>query len=106
VPYYQLRVCSSGGAFEAVPRPRHPLDLKAVRERLEAEKIPVTDARVMLIVRLEQEVTLSRDGRMLIKSRDPSEANAIFGRLQRLLGLPEAVAEGEATGLPDAPGPS
>lgn len=93
MPYYQLRVCSSGGAFEAVPRPRHPLDLNAVRARLEAESIAVTDARVMLVVKMEQEVTVSRDGRMLIKSRDPAQAAAIFSRLRELLGLPEAVEE-------------
>lgn len=93
MPYYQLRVCSTGGSFEAVPRPRHPLDLKVVREKLEAEQIPVTDARVMLVIRLEREVTVSRDGRMLIKSRDPAEAAAIFARLQRLLDLPEAVPD-------------
>jgi hypothetical protein len=93
MPYYQLRVCSSGGAFEAVPRPRHPLDLGAVRQRLEAEHIEVTDARVMLVVRMEREVTVSRDGRMLIKSKDPEEAAAIFARLRSLLELPEAVAD-------------
>ncbi|MCI4330432.1 MAG: hypothetical protein L3K19_01105 [Thermoplasmata archaeon] len=93
MPYYQLRVCSTGGAFEAVPRPRHSLDLKWVREKLEAEQIPVTDARVMLVIRLEREVTVSRDGRMLIKSRDSAEAATIFARLQRLLDLPEVVAE-------------
>ncbi|MGA7861602.1 MAG: hypothetical protein WCB19_07065 [Thermoplasmata archaeon] len=86
--YYSLRLCAGGGAFEAVPAPRLTLDLRRVKGTLESHDIPVVDARVMLIVQLEREVTLSRDGRVLIKTKDSTEAAAIFERLRRLLMLP------------------
>ncbi len=85
--YSTVRLCSGGGGYEAIPEPKLKLDLVAIRGRLEAEKIPVIDARVMLIVALEREVTISRDGRVLIKSRDPAEARRLFDDLQRRLHL-------------------
>jgi hypothetical protein len=88
VSYSTLRLCSGGGAYEAVPRPRLRLDLPALRARLEAQGIPVVDARVLLIVRLEREVTVSRDGRILIKTRDAAESERLLGEIARRLELP------------------
>ncbi len=87
--YYSLRLCSGGGAFEAIPSPRRSLDLPGIRARLEAGHVPVVDARVMLIVQLEREVTVSRDGRLLFKTRDAAEADRLYRRLQPLLELPD-----------------
>lgn len=87
--YHSLRLCAGGGAFEAIPSPRLALDLRRARGTLEANEIPVVDARVMLIAQLQQEVTLSRDGRVLIKTRNSEEASEIFQRLRKLLDLPE-----------------
>lgn len=86
--YYSLRLCAGGGAFEAVPAPRLSLDLRRVKDTLEAHQVPVVDARVMLIAQLGQEVTLSRDGRVLIKTRDSALAAVTFERLRAMLGLP------------------
>lgn len=85
--YETLRLCRGRAAFEAIPNPKLSLDLAAARERLESVGIEVVDARVMLICRLEAEATLSRDGRLLIKSDDPRTADAVFRRLDGLLGL-------------------
>jgi hypothetical protein len=85
--YETVRLCSGGGAFEAVPRPKLSIDLAWARSRLEAVGVPVTDARVLLIVRLAQELTLSRDGRVLIKTRDPGEADRLLRELLDRLGL-------------------
>ena len=90
--YYSLRLCAGGGAFEAVPSPRLSLDLQDVRRTLEAHQVGVVDARVMLIVRLEKELTLSRDGRVLIKTKDAAQAASIFERLRGWLGLPSTEA--------------
>ncbi|MCI4353352.1 MAG: hypothetical protein L3K14_08260 [Thermoplasmata archaeon] len=87
--YYSLRLCAGGGAFEAVPSPRLTLHLRQVKGTLESNGIPVVDARVMLIAQLQREVTLSRDGRVLIKTRDNDEASVVFHRLRKLLDLPE-----------------
>ena len=86
--YSTVRLCSGGGAYEAVPRPRLQLDLPALRVRLQASGIPVVDAKVMLLVTLEREATVSRDGRVLIKTRDAAEAARVFERLAAELGLP------------------
>ncbi|MCI4323183.1 MAG: hypothetical protein L3K03_04070 [Thermoplasmata archaeon] len=81
--YSTVRLCSSRGAFEAIPQPRLTLDLGAVRQQLEGQSIPVQDARVMLIVQLSREVTVARDGRIMIKTRDPEEAAQVLADLFR-----------------------
>jgi len=85
VTYSTLRLCSGRAAYEAVPYPRLSLDLGRVRRQLELEGVPVTDARVMLIARFEREVTIARDGRLLIKSTDATEADRLFARVRRLV---------------------
>ena len=93
--YSTLKLCSGRAGFEAIPRPKLHLDLRAVTARLRHEGIPVVDARVMLLIRLEHEVTLSQDGRVLIKCPDPSEAGRVFARLVSLAGLPAGDPEAE-----------
>ena len=83
--YRTLRLCSSGGGFEAIPDPPRALDLSRVRAGLEAAHVPVVDARVMLIATLETEVTISRGGRLLFKTADPAAAERAFTRLRPLL---------------------
>lgn len=85
--YTTLKLCSNGGAFEAVPRPRVTVDLPRARVDLEARGIPVVDARVMLIVGMRPELTIGRDGRVVIKTRDATEAERVFGELARIIGL-------------------
>ena len=86
--YRKLRLGSNSGAYEAIPDPPRPLDLAAVRRSLEREGIAVVDARVMLLVGLDPEVTIGRNGRILFKTRDPAAAERAFERLRRHLGLP------------------
>ena len=86
--YRTLRLCSDRGGYEAIPEPPRPLDLDEVRHRLEREGIAVVDARVMLLAALEAEVTISRNGRLLFKTRDASVAARVFARLRTLLDLP------------------
>ncbi|HXQ78921.1 MAG: hypothetical protein WB788_01760 [Thermoplasmata archaeon] len=87
--YRRLRLCSNNGGYEAIPEPPNPLDLARVRATLEREGIPVVDARVMLIVSLDSEVTISRAGRLLFKTRDARAAELAFERLRTLLRLPD-----------------
>jgi hypothetical protein len=83
--YRTLRLCSSGGGFEAVPDPPRELDLPKLRGALESSGIHVVDARVMLIAALGAEATISRTGRVLVKTADPREAERAFERLRPLL---------------------
>jgi hypothetical protein len=87
--YRRLRLCSNNGGYEAVPDPPRPLDLARAKRALEAAGIHVVDARVMLIASLEPEVTISRAGRLLFKTRDAQLAERSFERLRTLLGLPD-----------------
>jgi hypothetical protein len=91
--YRRLRLCSNNGGYEAIPEPPRTLDLPWVKEVLEKEGIPVIDARVMLIASLEPEVTISRAGRLLFKTRDARAAGQAFERLRILLGLPDMESE-------------
>ena len=90
--YHRLRLCSSSGGYEAIPEPARPLDLASVRTKLERAGVEVVDARVMLIASLDPEVTISRAGRLLFKTRDARAAERGFDRLRELLGLPEMEA--------------
>jgi hypothetical protein len=87
--YRRLQLCSNHGGYEALAEPPNPLDLRSAKAALEREGIPVIDARVMLIVSLESEVTISRAGRLLFKTQDARAAERTFNRLRSLIGLPE-----------------
>lgn len=89
--YRKLRLCSNSGGFEAIPDPPLQLDLAAARRTLEGVGVAVVDARVMLVAALDPEVTISRSGRLLFKTRDPAQAERAFQRLRRLLDLPGTV---------------
>lgn len=80
--YSELRLCSGRAAFEAIPTPRRSVDLAKLRSRLESEGVPVIDARVMLIAGNRQEVTIGRDGRILIKIPRRAEADRLFERVR------------------------
>ncbi len=85
--YRALRICSNRGAYEALPEPPRPIDLARARGRLERQGIAVVDARVMLIAALEVEVTISQNGRLLFKTRDPAAAERVLDQLRGLLEL-------------------
>jgi hypothetical protein len=87
VTYHTLRVCASRGSFEAIPEGDTILDLPAVRARFEARGVSVLDCRVMLIAKMEREVTIGRDGRILIKTRDPAEAQRILETVDPIVNV-------------------
>lgn len=91
--YRRLRLCSNNGGFEAIPDPPLQLDLSASRRVLEAAGIAVVDARVMLVAATNPEVTISRSGRLLFKTRDPAAAERAFQQLRHWLDLPGTQTE-------------
>jgi hypothetical protein len=88
--YRKLRLCSTGGGFEAIPDSPRRINLVAVRKALEALQIPVVDARVMLIAGADPEVTISQNGRLLFKTSDAEAADRAF---ERYLAVVEAVGK-------------
>lgn len=83
--YSPVRLCAGKGAYEAVPDPPGRLDLPRAAKLLTAAGFDVTDARVMLIVASDPEVTLSLDGRVLVKTQDPAAAERAVDELWRRL---------------------
>ncbi len=100
IRYRALRLCSNGGGFEAIPERPVALDLGAVRAHLEEHGEPVVDARVMLIAGSDPEITVSRSGRILVKSRDLPAADRALARffararIRALVGADEAARTG------------
>ncbi len=89
--YRSLKLCSNGGAFEAIPEPKLRLDLAKVRAAAESSGRAVIDARVMLILPGEPEVTITRDGKIVVKTHDAGVADRAFRELVRLFDLPSDV---------------
>ena len=90
--YRALRLCSQGGAFEAIPDLPRIVDLAQLRASLETAGIPVLDARVLLIASLPPEVTVTRAGRLLFKTGDEQVARRAFERLMEFRAIAEAPA--------------
>lgn len=84
--YRTIRLCAGGGGYEALPDPPRRLDLVTLRRALEARGKTVVDARVMLLVLGEPEVTISAGGRVLIKTKDATAADRLFEELRPILG--------------------
>ena len=79
--YAPVRLCSGKGGYEAVPEAPVRIDLRRARQALEATGVEVVDARVLLIAAIDPEVTLSEDGRVLVKTRDPEAASRALAEL-------------------------
>ena len=100
--YQEIRLCSNGGGYEAIPEGTVTFDLAAIRARVAATGTDVVDARVMLIVRYRPELTVGRSGRVLVKSDDPIEAREALDWLFASAGLDvrfrATVDRGQVTG--------
>jgi len=81
-----LKTCSDSDAFELVPRQRVRLPLPAAREWLLARGFrEVVDAGVVLIVERDCTVNLYPSGRMLLRTTDRAQAEALAAELAELL---------------------
>jgi hypothetical protein len=83
--YREIRLCSGKGSYEAIPRRKLELDLLKLKALLERSGLSVLDARVMLLVSGVPEMTVLRDARLLVKSRDRAQAEQAVGRLVPLV---------------------
>ena len=95
-----LRPCKTTAAFEALP---DDASLQVDLDRLEAELRGegwdvVVNAAVMLIVKKQVEVSVYRSGRMLLKTRDPDVARALFAEIHPRIE-PDAPHEPRVEGL-------
>ena len=71
-----VRPCKGSSGTEVLPEEELHLDLAGCASRLEAAGMDVTDARALLIVRGDIQVTLYPSGRMLVHTDDLEMARA------------------------------
>jgi hypothetical protein len=66
--YSILKPCKTSAAFEAIPRDRLSLDLDQCEEILRNVCTIVTNAGILLIVNDRCEVSIHKDGRLILKT--------------------------------------
>jgi len=80
-----VRPCKGSSGTEVLIEPSLDMDLAVSAEILRREGLEVTDARVLLVVRSEPQVTLYPSGRMLVHTDDLDEARERALLVLRLL---------------------
>ena len=82
---YLLRPCKSTAAFEALPSTTNEkikLDLAACQTILESLGYEeICDAKVMIILKKEIEVTIYSDGKLILKTDEESKAKKIMNEI-------------------------
>jgi hypothetical protein len=79
--YSLLKPCKTSAAYEAIPRERLSLDLDLCEELLRPVCTIVAHAGVLLIVRDQCEVSIHKDGRLILKTDSQELATEQAGRV-------------------------
>lgn len=79
--YSVLKPCKTSAAFEAIPREHFSLDLDLCQEILKNNCTIVAHAGVLLIVNDRCEVSIHRDGRLILKTDSKDLAGEEAGRI-------------------------
>ncbi|MDD1693863.1 MAG: hypothetical protein LUQ71_03980 [Methanoregula sp.] len=79
--YSLLKPCKTTAAIEAIPRERLVLDLNLCEEILKKSCTIVANAGVMLIVNDRCEVSIHKDGRLILKTDSLELATEQAGRI-------------------------
>ncbi|MFA6363202.1 hypothetical protein [Methanoregula sp.] len=79
--YSVLKPCKTSAAFEAIPRERFSLDLDRSEEILKDVCTIVTNAGILLIVNDRCEVSIHKDGRLILKTDSQEVAAEQAGRI-------------------------
>jgi hypothetical protein len=83
--YSVLKPCKTSAAFEAIPRERFSLDLDRCEEILKEVCTIVTNVGILLIVNDRCEVSIHKDGRLILKTDSPEVAAEQAGRIAKWL---------------------
>lgn len=79
--YSLLKPCKTSAAFEAIPRERFSLDLDLCEEILKKACTIVAHAGILLIVHDRCEVSIHKDGRLILKTDSKELASEQAGRI-------------------------
>ena len=82
-----VRPCQGSSGTEVLIDEPLALDLDVCASRLEAAGLDVTDARTLLVVTGDVQVTLFPSGRMLVHTSDLEAARALATRVLRISGV-------------------
>jgi len=79
--YSLLKPCKTSAAYEAIPRERFSLDLDLCEEILKKTCTIVANAGILLIVNDLCEVSVHKDGRLILKTDSGELAGEQAGRI-------------------------
>ncbi len=96
--YSLLKPCRTTAAFEAIPRERLSLDLDRCEEILGAACTIIANAGVLLVVSDRCEVSIHRDGRLVLKTGSEELAREQAGRIAGWLDGTPAVKRNRRPG--------
>ncbi|MFA4861283.1 hypothetical protein [Methanoregula sp.] len=96
--YLLLKPCKTTAAIEAIPRNRLVLDLDRCEEILKISCTIVANAGIMLIVSDRCEVSIHKDGRLILKTNDTDLAGDQAGRIAGWLEGTEAIQKDRSSG--------
>jgi len=103
--YSLLKPCKTTAAIEAMPRERLSLDLDLCEEILKENCTIVANAGVMLIVNDRCEVSIHKDGRLILKTDSPELAGEQAGRIAGWIEGTAALRRSRNYGEPGQRGP-
>lgn len=86
--YSVLELCKNRAGYEAVPRRRMRLDLRALEPELaQAGFEPLANAGIILVVRWEDvELSVFESGKLLFKTRDEGSARVAMAAFKGAMG--------------------
>ncbi|MGD0079845.1 MAG: hypothetical protein ABSB80_04245 [Methanoregula sp.] len=98
--YSLLKPCKTSAAFEAIPRERFSLDLDLCEEILKKSCTIVAHAGILLIVNDRCEVSIHKDGRLILKTDSQELASGQAGRIAGWLEGTPAIRKHRDSGVP------
>ncbi|MHB8606219.1 MAG: hypothetical protein ACYDCK_13295 [Thermoplasmatota archaeon] len=86
--YAVLELCKNRAGYEAIPEARMSLDLTDVERRLQLGGFePLVNARVILVAKWGRvEVSVFESGKLLFKTREKDDAEAVMHALVKAMG--------------------
>jgi hypothetical protein len=98
--YSLLKPCKTSAAFEAIPRERFSLDLDRCEEILRPVCTIVAHAGVLLIVNDRCEVSIHKNGKLILKTDSQELASAQAGRITGWLAGTPAIQKHRDVRMP------
>lgn len=83
--YYLLKPCKGHSGYLSTLKKRERLNLRAAAEKLKSQGYHVLDAKHLLVVRKDLEMTIYPNGRILVKTNDKEVARRSVEAIYELI---------------------